>query len=106
MKHLSLKMKDLERQPYVEEMELKRQLELMKKSEKVRMLELQKRELTEQVKKLSEFTADRSVVIEGLTAQVRKLKQEKEALQNELQIARAEVCIHRLSLLYLSCVCR
>lgn len=54
----------------------------------------------------SEFTADRNAEIEGLTAEVRKLKQEKEALQNELQIARAEVCIHRLSLLYLSCVCR
>ena len=106
MKHLSLKMKDLERQPYVEEMELKRQLELMEKSEKVRMLELQKRELTEQVKKLSEFTADWSVVIEGLTAQVRKLKQEKEALQNELQIMRTEVCIRKSSLFDLLCIIR
>ena len=45
------------------------------------------------MEKLSELTADSTTLVNNLKAQVRKLEEEKEALQNEGQIAGTTVCI-------------
>ena len=43
------------------------------------------------MKKLIELNADDTIQINELKAQVRRLEQDKEALLNEIQIARTEV---------------
>lgn len=61
-------------------------------------------QLSQQTKKLSGFNDDESTLINELKTQVRRLEEEKETLQNEVQIAKAEVYIYRLALLDLSIV--
>jgi len=75
-----------------------KQLELMTESnkrayQKCQELQTENRQLSEQLTKLSGLNADGNAVINELKAQVRKLEQEKESLQNEVQIAKTEVCI-------------
>ena len=51
------------------------------------------KQLSQKLNKLSGLNADGNAVINELKAQVRKLEQEKESLQNEIQIAKTEVCM-------------
>ena len=69
------------------------------------------RTLTEQIKKLSGFSADLNTLVntlqtkvKKLEAQVRKLEGEKEALQTEVQVAKTEVCMYSLLLINLPCI--
>ena len=69
--------------------QLQAQLEEVKQTQdSARMLELENRQLSERLNKLS---ADRNAVINEMKTQVRRLEQEKESLQNEVQIAKTEV---------------
>ena len=61
--------------------------------EKYHQLQLENRQLTEQVSKLSGFNDDLNALVNTLKTQVRKLEGDKEALQNEVQIAKTEVRI-------------
>ena len=61
-----------------------------------RELEKENRQLGKQLVKLSGFNAETTTQVNDMRVQVRKLEEEKEALQNELQVAMAEVCdVHR-----------
>ena len=76
----------------------RKQLELMTESnkrayQKCRELQTENKQLSQQLTKLSGLNADGNAVINELKAQVRKLEQEKESLQNEVQIAKTEVCM-------------
>ena len=71
--------------------QLQAQMEEVKQTiDSARKLELENRQLSERLNKLSAEKA----IINALKAQVRRLEQEKEALQNEVQIARTEVCMY------------
>ena len=59
--------------------------------QKCQELEAEKRQLSEQMNKLSGLNDENVALVNMLKAQVRKLEQEKEALQNEVQSARTEV---------------
>ena len=52
------------------------------------------RQLTAQIKKLSGFSADLNTLVNTLQTNVKKLEREKEALQDEVQIAKTEVHTH------------
>ena len=63
------------------------------------------RRLTEQIKKLSGFSADLNTLVNTLQTKVKKLEGEKEALQNEVQVAKTEVSMYSLTLfIYLPCI--
>jgi len=62
-------------------------------TEKFQELELRNRQLSEQLSEIVKLNADENAVINELKTQVRKLQQAKEALQNEVQIMKAEVRI-------------
>ena len=51
------------------------------------------RQLTEHVKKLSGFSGELNTLVNMLQTNIKKLEGEKEALQNEVQIAKTKVCI-------------
>lgn len=51
------------------------------------------RQLSEQMNRISELNDDSVKQINELKAQVRKLEEEKETLQNEVQIAKTVMCI-------------
>jgi len=55
-------------------------------------LEAENSQLSEQIKKLSGFNDENLTQVNALKAQVKKLEQEKEVLQNEVQSAKTEVC--------------
>ena len=55
------------------------------------------RQLTEQIKKLSVCNAELTTVVNTLQTQVKGLVGEKEALQNEVQVVKTEVCTYSLS---------
>jgi len=55
-------------------------------------LEAENSQLAEQINRLSGFNDENLTRVNALKAQVRKLEQEKEALQNEVQSAKTEVC--------------
>ena len=57
-------------------------------------------QLSQQTKNLSGFSGDESTLINELKTQVRRLEEEKETLQNEVQIAKTEVYVYRLALFY------
>ena len=59
-------------------------------------LEAENKKLSEQMMKLSGFSADSIALTNELKAQIRRLEQEKEALQNEVQITKTEVCTFNL----------
>ena len=59
---------------------------------KCQQLEAENKKLSEQMKKLSELSADSNALSNDLKAHIRKLEEEKEALQNEVQIAGTTVC--------------
>ena len=61
--------------------------------QKCRELQTENKQLSQQLTKLSGLNADGNAVINELKAQVRNLEQEKESLQNEVQIAKTEVCM-------------
>jgi len=89
----------LERMKQKEEWTQK-QLELMTESnkrayQKCQELQTENRQLSEQLTKLSGLNADGNAVINELKAQVRKLEQGKESLQNEVQIAKTEAQVYR-----------
>jgi len=94
-------------QAKLEEMTLKeewtrKQLESMTENSRnvyrrCRELEAEKRQLSEQMNKLSGFNDENVALMNGLYAQVRKLEQEKEALQNEVEIAKTEVRMYNTS---------
>ena len=56
------------------------------------------RQLTEQIKKLSGFSADLNTLVNTLQTKVKKLEEEKETLQNEVQVAKTEVRMYSLNL--------
>ena len=56
-------------------------------TEKFQELELRNRQLSEQLSEIVKLNADENAVINELKAQVRKLQQAKEALQNEAHIS-------------------
>ena len=56
------------------------------------------RQLTEQIKKLSGFSADLNALVNTLQTKVKKLEEEKETLQNEVQVAKTEVRMYSLNL--------
>jgi len=60
-------------------------------TEKCQELELKNRHLSEELSEIVKLNADENGLISELKAQVRKLEQEKESLQNEVQIVKAEV---------------
>ena len=60
-------------------------------TEKCQELELKNRHLSEELSEIVKLNADENGLINELKAQVRKLEQEKESLQNEVQIVKAEV---------------
>jgi len=62
--------------------------------QKCQELEAEKRQLSEQMNKLSGLNDENVTLVNVLKAQVRKLEQEKETLQNEVQIAKTEVCVY------------
>ena len=62
-------------------------------TEKCQELELKNRHLSEELSEIVKLNADENGLINELKAQVRKLEQEKESLQNEVQIAKTEVCM-------------
>ena len=66
---------------------------LQSMTEKFQELELRNRQLSEQLSEIVKLNADENAVINELKTQVRKLQQAKEALQNEVQIMKAEVRI-------------
>ena len=75
--------------------QLQAQLEEVKQTkDSARKLELENRQLSERLNKLC---ADGKTIINVLKAQVRRLEQEKESLQNEVQIAKTEVCTASVS---------
>ena len=79
--------------------QLQAQLEEVKQTkDSARKLELENRQLSERLNKLS---ADGKTIINLLKAQVRRLEQGKESLQNEVQIAKTEVCTYNLCLIFL-----
>jgi len=57
-------------------------------------LEAENKQLSEQMNKLSGLNDENVILVHALKAQVRKLEQEKETLQNEVQIAKTEVCMY------------
>ena len=61
--------------------------------QKCQEVEAESKQISEQMKKLSRYNNDNIALYNKSKAQVRRLEQEKEALQNEVQIAKAEVCI-------------
>ena len=70
-------------------------------TEKFQELELRNRQLSEQLSEIVKLNADENAVINELKTQVRKLQQAKEALQNEVQIMKAEV---RITFLWYVCL--
>ena len=54
-------------------------------------LELKHKTISEQLREILKLNADGNAEIIALKAQVRRLEQEKEVLQNEAQIAKTEV---------------
>ena len=79
--------------------QLQAQLEEVKHTkDSARKLELENRQLSERLNKLS---ADGKTIINVLKAQVRRLEQGKEPLLNEVQIAKTEVCMYCLCLIFL-----
>ena len=63
------------------------------------------RQLAEQIKKLSGFSDDLNTLANTLQTKIRMLEREKEALQNEIQIAKTEVRMYSLTLfIYLACI--
>ena len=62
-------------------------------------LELKHKTISEQLREILKLNADGNAVINEMKAQVRRLEQEKEVLQNEAQIAKTEVYI-QFDLLY------
>ena len=84
-----------------------KQLESMKGSnkeahQKCQELEAENKQLTEQISKLGGASADESALINQLLHQAKKLEQEKETLQNEVQIAKTEVCTYNFCFLCVS----
>ena len=72
---------------------------------KEEQFESENRKLTEQIKKLNGFSVDLNTLVNTLKAQIRMLEGEKEALQNEIQVAKTEVCMYSLTLfIYLACI--
>jgi len=65
------------------------QLEQVKQKE----LEVENRQLAEQMSEIVKLNAEGNAAINELKARVRELEDGKEALQNEVQIAKTEVCI-------------
>ena len=59
---------------------------------KLDKLETENLQLSEQISKLSGFNNENLTQVNALKAQVRKLEQEKEVLQNDVQSAKTEVC--------------
>ena len=55
------------------------------------------RQLTEQIKKLSVSNTELTTVVNTLQTQVKGLVGDKEALQNEVQVVKTEVCTYSLS---------
>ena len=55
------------------------------------------RQLTGQIKKLSVCNAELTIVVNTLQTQVKRLVEKKEALQNEVQVVKTEVCTYSLS---------
>ena len=55
------------------------------------------RQLTGQIKKLSVCNAELTIVVNTLKTQVKRLVEEKEAFQNEVQVVKTEVCMYSLS---------
>ena len=70
-----------------------------------RDLQAENKLLSEQVTKLNGLNDDNIALLNEVKAQARKLEQEKEALQNEVQSAKTEVCISpvRSFDFYMSC---
>ena len=64
---------------------------------KKEQFESENRQLTEQIKKLSGFSADLNTLVNTLQIKVKKLEGEKETLQTEVQVAKTEVCMYSLS---------
>ena len=84
----------------------RKQLESMTESnerahQKCQQLEAENKQLTEQISKVGGASADETALLNQLSHQTKKLEQEKEALQNEVQIARTEVCTHNFCFLYM-----
>ena len=72
---------------------------------KEEQFESENRKLTEQIKKLNGFSGDLNTLVNTLQSQIRMLEGEKEALQNEVQIAKTEVCMCGLTLfIYFPCI--
>jgi len=69
--------------------------------QKCENLQAENMQLSEQMKKLSVFNDHNVTLVNTLKAQARKLEQEK---QNEVQIAKTEVCTPVGSFLYVSCM--
>ena len=65
--------------------------------QKCQELEADNKKLSEQMTKLSGFTADSNTLANELKSQIRRLEEEKHSLQNEVQMARTAVC---------TCMCR
>ena len=55
------------------------------------------RQLTEQIEKLSVSNTELTTVVNTLQTQVKGLVGDKEALQNEVQVVKTEVCTYSLS---------
>lgn len=70
--------------------------------QKCQQLEAENKQLTEQIGKLGGASADESALLNQLLHQTKKLEQEKETLQNEVQIAKTEVCTYNYCF---SCMC-
>ena len=68
--------------------------------QKCQHLQTENMQLSEQMKKLSVFNDGNVKLVNMLKAQARKLEQEK---QNEVQIAKTEVCTPVGAFLYVSC---
>ena len=61
--------------------------------------------LTEEIMKLSGFSADLNTLANTLQTKIRMLEGEKETLQNEVQVAKTEVRMYSLTLfIYLACI--
>lgn len=62
--------------------------------QKCQELEAENKQLSEKLRKLSGFNNTNIELYNVSKAQVRKLEKEKEYLQNEVQIAKTEVCMN------------
>ena len=63
--------------------------------QKCRELQAENKQLAEQLMKLIGLDDDNVALVNEMKAQVRRLEQEKESLQNEAQIAKTEVWMYR-----------